>query len=162
MFKNWSNIVLVAVSHTPKILDELDFAFNSRLSSTFGSVHLRNGVTTERIIREMMDINYRKRKVTEIVSAAQAALESLSPVHRDTLKKRILSKKSFKTIAEEDGVSLRTVFRRFESAQLSLLRALKREGYGEETLRKEFSEIPQLAAIADRLDGENYFVASRE
>lgn len=41
MLKNWSNIALVAVSHTQKLLDELDFAFNSRLSSAFGSIHLK-------------------------------------------------------------------------------------------------------------------------
>lgn len=162
MLKNWSNIVLVAVSRTRKILADLDFAFNSRLSSTFGSIHLKNGITTEQLISEMLNINHSKRKILEMVAATEKALSSLEKTHRDTLRKRVLEKKSFKLIAEEDGVSLRTVFRRLESAQLSLLRALRREGYNEERLRKEFSEIPQLAAIADRLDGENYFVASRE
>lgn len=162
MLKNWSNIALVAVSHTQKLLDELDFAFNSRLSSAFGSIHLKNGVTTEQLILEMLNINHSKRKITELKNAVETSLASLDANHRDILTKRILSKMSFREIADADCISLRTAFRRFESAQLALLRALRRQGFSEERLTIEFAEIPQLAAIAERLDGENYFVASRE
>lgn len=162
MLKNWSNIALVAVSRTQKMLDDLDFAFNSRLSSTFGSIHLKNGVTTEQLIGEMLKINDCKRKIVEMKAAVEAALDCLDDYNRQTLKKRLLDKMSFREIADDDGVSLRTAFRRFENAQMAFLRALRRQGYNEERMKKEFAEVPQLAAVAERLGGENYFVASRE
>lgn len=119
-------------------------------------------MTTEQLVREMLNINHSKRKITELKNAVETALASLDANHRDILTKRILSKMSFREIADADCISLRTAFRRFESAQLALLRALRRQGYSEERLAIEFAEIPQLAAIAERLGGENYFVASRE
>lgn len=74
MNKNWSNTVLVAFSALPKIQEELDFAFNSRLKSTFRSIHLKNGVSTEKLVKEMIEINERKRKTANLHLMVSAAL----------------------------------------------------------------------------------------
>ena len=113
MLKNWSNTLLVAFSRTPKMLAELDHAFNSRLKSTFGSIHLKNGVTTEQIIGEMLRINYFKCKICEMREAVQAALVALDESSRDYLTDRVLKGRTFRELALSRGVSLRTAFRRF-------------------------------------------------
>ena len=47
-------------------------------------------------------------------------------------------------------------------ARLALTRALRRSGYTEERMRREFGEIPQLAAVAERLEDGNYFTVRAE
>ena len=162
MLKNWSNTLLVAFSRTPKMLAELDHAFNSRLKSTFGSIHLKNGITTEQIIGEMLRINYFKCKICEMREAVEGALGSMDESSRGYLTDRVLKGRTFRELALSRGVSLRTAFRRFEAAELALTRALRRSGYTEERMRREFGEIPQLAAVAERLEDGNYFTVRAE
>ena len=74
----------------------------------------------------------------------------------------MLKGRTFRELALSRGVSLRTAFRRFEAAELALTRALRRSGYTEERMRREFGEIPQLAAVAERLEDGNYFTVRAE
>ena len=159
MTKKWSNTVLVAFSALPKIVKELDFAFNSRLKSSFGSIHLKNGVSTLKLVEEMVEINSYKSRLALLKVCVCAALERLSADERSVLTARIIEKKTFQEISDMSGMSLRTVFRKFDRAQENFAKALSLQGLDEEAYLLHYDRIPALRAVSERLVGETYFVA---
>lgn len=162
MNKNWSNTVLVAFSALPKIQEELDFAFNSRLKSTFRSIHLKNGVSTEKLVKEMIEINDRKRKTANLHLMVSAALNLVDEPEKRVLTARFIDNKTFQETAETENISLRTVFRRFDRAQESFACALRRQGMTEELFAEEYCTVPQIKAISERLDDSPYFAAKSQ
>ena len=73
MTENRCNTVLVAYSALPKILKDYDSAFRARLQSSFMSAHLQRGVTTEKLVQEMLDINGRKLAMLQLKEIVERA-----------------------------------------------------------------------------------------
>ena len=56
MIKNWSNTLIVAYSHLPKIVKSIDFRVENCVNSGFKSVHLFHGVTNEQLYGEILKL----------------------------------------------------------------------------------------------------------
>ena len=159
MNKNWSNTALVAYSLLPKIVKELNSGVKTRVNSTFQSRHLKIGVSTEQLIGEILELTEEKRKVVNLRYIVDLALDCLSSDDREILEARIINKKTFQKISEDNGIALRTVFRRLANAESAFERALNRAGYSEEWFEKEYGDDRFIAPIHERILNDKYFVA---
>ena len=139
MTENRCNTVLVAYSALPKILKDYDSAFRARLQSSFMSAHLQRGVTTEKLVQEMLDINKRKLAMLQLKEIVERAAGSIPTALSNILVLRFVKGKTFQEIADIENISVRTAFRRFDRARDSFAAALDRLGLDEATFRK----IPQ-------------------
>ena len=88
MTRLWCNTVLVAFSAMQKIVKDYDFAFKSRLQSSFMSVHLKNGIPTQTLVKEMLEINRRKLRLLILRDTVNTALCALPPSEKDILVRR--------------------------------------------------------------------------
>lgn len=159
MLKNWSNTALVAYSSLQKIVKSLDNCFLSRVNSGFQGLHLRNGVTNEKLIGEIIEINDEKRKIINLHFIVTSALKQLSAGEQQIIEQRVFLKRTFKDISEDTGIPMRTLFRRFDTAQTRFALVLERMGYGESWLEKEYSKDKYVSAVYRRVMEEKYFVA---
>ncbi len=159
MKKNWSNTALVAYSCLPKIVGELDLALKSRVNSTFMSKHLKNGVSTEQLIGEIMKINEQKRKILLLRETINKSLGQLNPTDSKLLYMRIIQKKTFQDISTELQISLRTVFRRLDLAELSFQKELDKLGKTDEWFEREFADCKYIMSIRTRVLEDKYFLA---
>ena len=128
MTENRCNTVLVAYSALPKILKDYDSAFRARLQSSFMSAHLQRGVTTEKLVQEMLDINGRKLAMLQLKEIVERAAGSIPTELSNTLVLRFVKGKTFQEIADIENISVRTAFRRFDRARDSFAAALDRLG----------------------------------
>jgi len=161
MNKNWSNTALVAYSLLPKIVHELNSAVISRVNSSFQSKHLKIGVSTEQLIGEILEITEEKRKIVNLRYITSSALDALLPKNKALLTARVIEKKTFQKIAEEQNCSLRTVFRNVAESEKAFESALNRAGYTEDWFEKEYGTDKYIAPIHKRLHDEKYNVAKR-
>ena len=159
MNKNWSNTALVAYSLLPKIVKELDSGVKTRVNSTFQSKHLKIGVSTEQLIGEILELTEEKRKVVNLRYIVDLALDRLTSEDREILEARIINKKTFQKISEDNGIALRTVFRRLANAEVAFAHALSRAGYSEEWFENEYGDDKFIAPIHERVLNDKYFVA---
>lgn len=157
MIQDLGNSVLVAFSTLSKIRKEHDLAFRSRLQSSFMSVHLRCGVSTQKLIEEMMEINRRKLRLSLFADTVERALEALPAPESEILRLRFMRGRTFQEIALLQSVSLRTAFRRFDKAKADLTRILKSAGLDEKTFERDYMSDPAVAAVCERLDTGAYF-----
>ncbi len=159
MNKNWSNTVLVAYSSLPKICRELDFCVKSRVKSAFQSKHLKNGVTNEQLIGEIVALNEEKRKIVNLRFIVGEALKLLNETDKKILIMRMIEKRTFQDISEITEISLRSVFRHLACAEASFARNLKAAGFGEDWLEKEYGQDKYISPVKRRIDLDRYFVA---
>lgn len=159
MNKSWSNTALVAYSLLPKIVNELDFGVNSRVNSSFQSRHLKIGLSNEQLIGEIVELIDEKRKMVNLRFIVSTTLEKLEPRERDILTKRMINKQTFIDIAEEEGVTLRTVFRRFAIAQVAFSKQMSKQGFTEKWFESEYGEDKYIRPIFERINDDAYFIA---
>ncbi len=159
MNKNWSNTALVAYSALPKLVNDIDFAVSTRVNSGFQSVHLKNGVTTYDLIGEIIKLNDWKRKLVNLRIIVASAMEKLTDSERMILLSRMFRKHTFQQISEDTAIPLRTVFRRFDSAQKHFASSLEIMGFGEDWFEREYAEVEYLKKIHERIDTDKYFIA---
>ena len=126
MTENRCNTVLVAYSALPKILKDYDSAFRARLQSSFMSAHLQRGVTTEKLVQEMLDINKRKLAMLQLKEIVERAAGSIPSALSNILVLRFVKGKTFQEIADTENISVRTAFRRFDRARDSFAALLRR------------------------------------
>ncbi len=160
MDTNWGNTALVAYSLLPKITESLDFALKSRINSSFQSRHLKIGVSNEQLIGEMLEINDRKRKIVNLAYIVMSTLDRMHPKDKQIIEERIFKKKTFQTIATENGIALRTAFRRLEVARNRFAEILDKRGYTDAWFEKEYGSEKYISAIKKRLDHEKYMLAT--
>lgn len=159
MNKNWSNTALVAYSLLPKIAKELNSGVESRVSSSFQSRHLKIGVSTEQLISEILDLTEEKRKIVNLRFIVKKALDKMVDADREILVERIVQKKTFQEIADSHKIALRTAFRRIANAEEDFANNLRRCGYTEDWLEKEYGNDKYIAPIHERIKQDKYFVA---
>lgn len=159
MLKNWSNTTLVAYSSLQKIEKSLDFSFFRLVKSGFQSVHLKNGVSTEKIIGEMLKINDEKAKICNLHFIVSTTIEQMSSMGRSLIIDKIFRKKTFAELAEEYHLSLRTTYRRFESALDEYAHKLKAAGYTENWFEQEYSGVKSIALIKSQFEEDKYLIA---
>lgn len=159
MIKNWSNTALVAYSAIPEIISHIDFGVKTRINSTFQSVHLRNGVSNEKLIGEILELNAQKRSLILLREKVGEALNVLNESERMILVCRLCKKLTFKEISKGCEIPMRTLFRRFEAAQSKFATVLSSVGYSESKLEEEFGTGGYLLDIYNRLNEDKYFVA---
>lgn len=159
MKKSWSNTALVAYSLLPKIANELNFAVESRVKSSFQSKHLKIGISNEQLIGEILDLTEEKRKIVNLRFIVNKALEKMADSDRTILVERIVRKKTFQEIADGNSIALRTAFRRVANAEEDFENNLRRCGYTEEWFEREYGNDKYIAPIHDRIKKDKYFVA---
>lgn len=159
MNKNWSNTALVAYSLLPKITKELNSGVESRVRSSFQSRHLKIGVSTEQLIGEILDLTEEKRKIVNLRFIVKKALDKMVDDDREILVERIVQKKTFQEIADSHKIALRTAFRRIANAEEDFANNLRRCGYTEDWLEKEYGNDKYIAPIHERIKQDKYFVA---
>lgn len=162
MNKSWSNTTLVAYSRIPKIVKNIDVSVKNRINSAYQSVHLKNGISNEKLIGEIIKLNDDKRKACNLVFIVETALSKLPECEKDVLTGRLCYGKTFKEISEIVSKPLRTVFRLFSSAEQKFSSVLTAMGYGEKWLEQEYSNCPLLAGIKKQLDDEKYFTPEKD
>ena len=86
-------------------------------------------------------------------------LEKLEPRDRDILTKRMIKKQTFIDIAEEENVTLRTVFRRFAVAQVAFSKQMSKQGFTEKWFESEYGEDKYIRPIFERINDDAYFIA---
>ena len=160
MNKKWSNTVLVAYSALPKIVKELDFSLARLVKSSFKSVHLKNGVSNLQLIGEIMEVNDEKRKIVNLRYIVSAALDKLTDTNRAILAGRIFKKQTFKELAQELDLSIRTLYRRFQDAEKEFDHHLKVAGYTEEWFEKEYGDDKYISHIHERLLQDKYLTTN--
>lgn len=159
MNKNWCNAALVAYSALPKIVSEIDNGVLARVKSGYQSKNLQIGVSNEKLIGEIIQLNDEKRKMVNLRYIVSEALKRLKPEEEAILRRRLCMKLTFKEISEQYDIPLRTLFRRFADAERSFQAALYSKGYTEEWFEKEYGDDKYISAIYVRIQDENYFVA---
>ena len=159
MNKNCSNTALVSYSLLPKIIKELNNGVKTRVNSTFQSRHLKIGVSTEQLIGEILELTEEKRKIVNLRYIVNLGLERISQEDRQILEERIIKKKTFQKISDENGIALRTVFRRLANAEVSFAHALCRAGYNEDWFEREYGNDKFIFPIHERIMNDKYFVA---
>ena len=112
MTENRCNTVLVAYSALPKILKDYDSAFRARLQSSFMSAHLQRGVTTEKLVQEMLDINGRKLAMLQLKEIVERAAGSIPTELSNILVLRFVKGKTFQEIADIENISVHRPRRR--------------------------------------------------
>lgn len=159
MNKTWSNTALVAYTLLPKIAKELNLGIESRIKSSFQSVHLKIGVSTEQLISEILDLTDEKRKIVNLRFIVSKGLEQMQDDMRELLIERMIKKKTFQQIADTQNVSLRTIFRRVANAEEEFAHNLKRYGYTDTWFEREYGQDKYIAPIRKRISENKYFVA---
>lgn len=159
MNKNWSNTALVAYSHLPKIVKQIDFGVESRIKSSFQSRHLKAGVSNEQLIGEILELNEEKRKIVNLRYIVTIALKSMKESDMRILIDRIVYRKTFQSIAQENGFSLRTAFRRVANAEEEYAKYLRRCGYTESWFEKEYGQDKYISRIYKRIRNDKYYIA---
>lgn len=162
MKKSWSNTALVAYSHIPKIVKNIDISVKNRINSTFQSVHLKNGISNEKLIGEIIKLNDDKRKACNLVYIVETALNKLPELDKNVLTSRLCRGNTFKEISETTKKPLRTVFRTFSIAEQRFSNVLAVMGYGENWFEKEYSNCPLLVGIKKRIDDEKHFTTDKK
>lgn len=160
MNKTWSNTALVAYSALPKIAKELDFSLARLVKSSFKGVHLKNGVSNLQLIGEIMEVNDEKRKIVNLRYIVSSALDGLSDTSRAVLTGRIMKKQTLRELAQELGLSIRTLYRRFQDAEKEFAHALKIAGYTEDWFEKEYGNDKYISHIHDRLAEDKYLTTN--
>lgn len=159
MTRIWCNTVLVAFFSLSKILGEYDQSFRHRLQSSFMSVHLKNGVSTQTLVEEMLELNRRKQLALLLRDVVENALNELPCEEREILTMRFRRGKTFQEIAEKQDISLRTAFRRFDKARENLCNTLEASGLNQEDFARDYLSDPAVRAVCSRLEDEAYFTA---
>lgn len=159
MNRTWSNTALVAYTLLPKIAKELNQGIESRIKSSFQSVHLKIGVSTEQLINEILDLTDEKRKIVNLRFIVTKALEQMKDDTRELLIERMIKKKTFQQIADTHNASLRTTFRRMSNAEEEFAHNLKRCGYTDAWFEREYGQDKYISPIRKRISENKYFVA---
>ncbi len=159
MNKNWSNTLLVAYSSLPKIVKDIDFAFISRVKSGFQSKHLRFGISNDKLFGEMIKLNGEKRKIIELRLLINDALSKLDHLDYEVLTLKLVYHKTYEEIAKSINISIRTVFRRLESAEKNFEQILNNLGYMDENIKEIFENDEYLSPIRNRMLDDKYLIA---
>lgn len=162
MKKNWSNTTLVAYPLLPKIVENIDNGVKIRVNSSFQSKHLQLGISNERLIGEILDLNEEKRKIVNLRYIVSTSLDALKDKYKSVLIDRLMNKKTFQQIAEENHLSIRTVFRRFLVAEESYAKILESHGFGENYLEKEYGDDKYISKVHTRVMRDGYFTAKSQ
>ena len=162
MNKTWSNTALVAYSALPKIVKELDLTLVRLVKSSFKGAHFKNGVSNMQLIGEIMDVNEEKRKIVNLRYIVSTALNALSEEAKHILVGRFIKQATYRDLADELGVSIRTVFRRFENAQDAFAHNLKICGWTESWLENEYGNDKYISAIRIRFIEGKYYTSQNQ
>ena len=156
MIKNWSNTLIVAYSHLPKIVKSIDFRVENCVNSGFKSVHLLHGVTNEQLYGEMLKLIDEKRKMVNLYHIVNSGLDEISDSHRLLIELHCFKGKTFGEISAVHGIPMRTLFRRFDDALTRFKKAITKLGFDEEYLEKDYLPYSYMRKFYNSLDTENY------
>lgn len=151
MSGQWCGVVLYAYSSIPKITKSLQKKLNSTVNSSFMSLHLQRGMSTETLMNEIIQINTDKTLFERLRRFVNAAIATLSDEDLELLRQRFLKRKTAEELAENLGICTRTVYRKLTKALDDLGAELVRMGFTEERFRAEYGESPYIRALYARL-----------
>ena len=157
MIKNWSNTLIVAYSHLPKIVNSIDFRVENCVNSGFKSVHLLHGITNEQLYEKMLKLIVEKRKMVNLYHIVNSGLDAIPDSHRLLIELHCFKGKTFGEISAIHGVPMRTLFRRFDDALLRFKKAITKLGFDEEYLEKDYLPYSYMRKFYNSLETENYF-----
>lgn len=161
MNKTWSNTLLVAYSHLPKIEKAIDFGVENLVNSGFRGVHFSNGVSNEQLYEKILKLIDEKRKIVNVCYLVDSGLNALKDNHRLLLELRYVYQKTIQEISTTHGIPMRTLYRKLEDALTRFQIELSRMGFDEEFLEKEYSSSPFISKIHNALDTEKFNTACK-
>ena len=156
MIKNWSNTLIVAYSHLPKIVKSIDLRVENCVNSGFKSVHLLNCITNEQLYEKMVKLIGEKQKMVNLYHIVNEGLDAIPDSHRLLIELHCFKGKTFGEISSVHGVPLRTLFRRFDDALLRFKNAITKMGFDEEYLEGDYRPYSYMRKFYNALDTENY------
>jgi hypothetical protein len=156
MVKNWSNTLLVAYCHLPKIIKNIDLGVERRVNSGFKSVHLMHGITNEQLYGEILELIGEKRKMVNLYVAVNTAFEGLDNSCALLIEMRYFKKMILQEISDKFNVPLRTLYRRLDDARVRFQKQLDFVGFDVEYIEKEYGNNRFISLIHDNIDNEKF------
>ena len=138
MQKNiWAKTVLTAYRFLEKVSDSIDRLIETKALNSFymsGQDFSKNNVYV--ITESLINLSERKKKLINIKLMTEKALQKCDKQFAQILIERYIDGDKAKEIAERHELSMRTYFRRLESAEGEFSAYLSRNGYNEKFLAK--------------------------
>lgn len=145
----WSKTLLYSHSIIPRLLDAIDEELDESVSLGFGARHYKQGLSTYDFLNNMLNAGIRKRRLSEIYNVINDAISELDETSRELLVERFFKKRCIEDILV--GISIRTVYRRYDSALKAFGHCLIKRGYTADVLDKYFGEEKVMKGILDRI-----------
>ena len=156
MTKNWSNTLIVAYSHLPKIVKIIDSRVENRVNSGFQSVHLQRGVTNEQLYGDILQLIGEKHKMYNLYHIVNDGLDEIKDNCRLLIELRYFRKKTWNEISQTHGIPMRTLHRRIDEALTRFQKAISKMGYTEEFLEKEYGSMKYMEILHESIDKEKF------
>lgn len=138
MQKNiWAKTILTSYRFLEKVSDAIDRLVETRALNSFymGSNNFsQNNVFV--VSESLINLTERKKKLINLKVVCDQSLRSCKEEHAQILIERYIDGDKAKEIAERHELSMRTYFRRLESAEGEFSAYLSRNGYTEKFLAK--------------------------
>lgn len=148
--------MLVAYSHLPKILKNIDFGVETLVNSGFQSVHMASGVSNEQLYEKILKLIDEKRKMVNLHYIVESGLNALKDNHRLLLELRYIDKKTIQDIATTHGIPMRTLCRKIDEAHQRFQKEIGRMGFDEEFLDKEYRDSIFVNKIYEGMDTDKF------
>lgn len=126
----WTKTILTVYRYLERVSGAIDkIVVRSGLSSgnVYGQNYLYNNVLS--ISQKIIDLSERKVTLINLKVLTEEILKKLKPEDVKILIERYVDGKKYKDIAERNGISLRTVYRRLDASEEIFARFLSVRGY---------------------------------
>lgn len=121
------------------------------IKSGLAGGNLAYGYTTEELFERMIEINYRKTGIINLKVLVEQSLRRIIPEFSRTLKAKFVMSLDVETIAQNEGINKRTVFRRIERGLDALYDVFCRLGFDGKRLDKEYADEPLVLNEKERI-----------
>ncbi len=138
----WTRTILECYNKLPRMAKVLEKAGTALVKSSLMTGHYARGYTTEELYEKMIEINYRKVGIINLKVLTDQALRRIETSLAEALRAKFFQGLDVDMIAEEKGVTTRTVFRKIERGIEKLYEQISALGFDGERLDMEYSDEP--------------------
>ena len=141
----WARIILSSYRNLPRVISSLDRTIECVAMQGFGRRNVY--MSTEQVVNRIIDNIYRKEGLLNLKAITDSIIINMRKDYVKLLELKYISNKKFHEIAEELGISIRTVFRYYDKALYQFNCHLIMKGFTNERLEEEYAGEPYLDKI---------------
>jgi len=152
----WARTLLSVYRYLERISGAIDkIIMQSALNSSniLGQNYFYNNVYS--ITQKLIDLSERKITIINLKLLTEEILKELSVRDAQLLIEKYFDRQKFKDIAERSDVSIRTVFRKLETAETNFNKRLIAKGYNDLKLKQFLKNENWIMQVHDRLTSKN-------